>query len=70
MATHVHTTRPDPGRNLAFERIDLDAHPDAALLRLCALLGRLQTLTEELDSVIASLPARTLLGRRAKELAL
>ena len=50
--------------------IDLAADADAPLLRLCALLGRLQAITEELDSVIASIPPRTPLGRRMKELAL
>ena len=52
------------------ELIDLTTDADAALLRLCALLGRLQTLTSELEAVAASIPASTLLGRRMKELTL
>jgi hypothetical protein len=70
MATHAHTIRAVVARNPAVELIDLTTDADAALLRLCALLGRLQTLTQELEAVTASIPARTLLGRRMKEMTL
>ena len=66
MATHAHTT-PKP---LSPDIIDLTTDADAPLLRLCALLGRLQAITEEMDRVIASMPARTVPGRRMKELTL
>jgi hypothetical protein len=50
--------------------IDLDAHPDGLLLRLCACLGRMRTAIEDLEAAIARTPALTIDGRRMKELTL
>jgi hypothetical protein len=50
--------------------IDLDAHPDGLLLRLCACLGRMRTAIDELEAAIARTPALTMDGRRMKEMTL
>jgi hypothetical protein len=50
--------------------IDLDAHPDGLLLRLCACLGRMRTAIEDLETAIARTPALTIDGRRMKEMTL
>ncbi len=50
--------------------IDLDAHPDGLLLRLCACLGRMRTAIEEMEAAIARTPALTIDGRRMKEMTL
>ncbi len=68
MATHAHTTGCLTVRHL--ELVNLDHHPDGALLRLCAGLERLRTITEGLELVAASLIPRTMLGRRMKEMTL
>ena len=52
------------------EVIDLDAHPDGALLRLCAGLERLRAIADEIEQIVAGIPARTVLGRRLRKLAL
>jgi hypothetical protein len=50
--------------------LDLDAHPDGLLLRLCACLGRMRTAIEDLETAIARTPALTIDGRRMKEMTL
>jgi hypothetical protein len=50
--------------------IDLHAHPDGLLLRLCDCLGRMRTAIDELEAAIARTPALTVDGRRMKELSL
>ncbi len=68
MAMHADTTA---GRTLPpLEIIDLDAHPDGALLRVCAGLERLRAIAEEMERIAARLPASTMLGRRMKEMTL
>jgi hypothetical protein len=70
MAEHANTMRAAAARNLPIRPIDLDAHPDGLLLRLCACLGRMRTAIEELEAAIARTPALTIDGRRMKELTL
>jgi hypothetical protein len=71
MAEHACSIRGATPRNPPpLELVDLDAHPDGALLRVCASLERLRVIAEEMERVAASLPARTMLGRRMKEMAL
>jgi hypothetical protein len=65
MASYAHTTL---GADVFSELIDLDAHPDGDLLRLCACLGRMRTATVALLDAIERTPAVTLDGRRMKEL--
>ncbi len=68
MAEHANTT--SRARPLPITPIDLDAHPDGLLLRLCACLGRMRTAIEDLEAAIARTPALTIDGRRMKELSL
>jgi hypothetical protein len=70
MAEHAHTTCGDAPRNPSIQAIDLEAHPDALLLRLCACLGRMRTAIDELEAAIARTPALTMDGRRMKEMTL
>ena len=70
MAEHAHTIRGKAPRNPSFEPIDLDAHPDGLLLRLCACLGRMRMAIEDLEAAIARTPALTIDGRRMKEMTL
>jgi hypothetical protein len=46
-----------PGADVFSELIDLDAHPDGDLLRLCACLGRMRTATVALLDAIERTPA-------------
>ena len=48
--------------------IDLDAHPDGTLLRLCRLVSHLRAHAAELEKVVASLPAITAEGKVVKKL--
>ena len=75
MANHAHTTtgRPLPPPDI----VDLDAHPDGALLRVCAGLVRMRDAQDRLENAIDRAEAelrRTLAvsedGRRLRELAL
>jgi hypothetical protein len=59
--------RPPP---FSLQVIDLDAHPDGLLLRLCACAGRMRTAIEDLEAAIARTPALTIEGRRMKEMTL
>jgi hypothetical protein len=68
MANHAHTTAggyPPPP-----DLIDLNAHPDGALLRVCAALERLRAITDEMEQIAASIPAQTPFGRKMKAMAL
>jgi hypothetical protein len=67
MASHAHTT---PGADVRRELVDLDAHPDGDLLRLCSALAKTRTATVALEDAIERTPAVTLDGRRMKELTL
>jgi hypothetical protein len=74
MAEHAHTicgiAPRNPGADVFSELIDLDAHPDGDLLRLCSCLGRMRTATVALLDAIERTPAVTLDGRRMKALTL
>jgi hypothetical protein len=70
MAEHAHTIRADAARNPSIVPIDLDAHPDGLLLRLCACAGRMRTAIEDLEAAIARTPALTIDGRRMKAMTL
>jgi hypothetical protein len=59
-----------PLRDVFREPIDLDAHPDGLLLRLCACLGRMRTAIEDLEAAIARTPALTIDGRKMKAMSL
>jgi hypothetical protein len=59
-----------PGADVRRELIDLDAHPDGDLLRLCASLGRMRTATVALEDAIEHTAAFTIEGRRMKEMTL
>lgn len=50
--------------------VDLNAHPDGALMRLCVGLERLRAIADEIEQIVAGIPARTPLGRKMKEVAL
>ena len=65
-----NTKRGGTSSPFVLESIKLDAHPDGALLRLCAALERLRAIADEMEQIAASLPARTILGRRMKEMVL
>jgi hypothetical protein len=70
MAAHAHTICGNTPRNPSIVPIDIDAHPDGLLLRLCACLGRMRTAIEDLEAAIARTPALTIDGRRMKEMTL
>jgi hypothetical protein len=67
MASYAHTT---PGADVFSGLIDLDAHQDGDLLRLCSALAKTRTATVALEDAIERTPAVTLDGRRMKELTL
>ena len=50
--------------------IDLNVHPDGALLRLCVGLERLRAIADEIEQIVAGIPARTPFGRKMKEMSL
>ena len=70
MSEATSRTTTSGGRALRPPPIDLDAHPDGLLLRLCACLGRMRTAIDELEAAIARTPALTIEGRRMKEMSL
>ena len=59
-----------PTADVFRELIDLDAHPDGLLLRLCACLGRTRSALTQLEDAIAHTPALTIDGRRMKAMSL
>jgi hypothetical protein len=70
MSEATSRTTTSGGRAMRPPPIDLDAHPDGLLLRMCACLGRMRTAGEELEAAIARTPALTTDGRRIKEMTL
>jgi hypothetical protein len=70
MSEAAFKTTTSGGRAMRLPPIDLDAHPDGLLLRLCVCLGRMRTAIEELEAAIARTPALTIDGRRMKEMTL
>ncbi len=68
-ATH-RTTLGGCAPPFILEIINLDAHPDGALLGLCACLGRMRSATAELVAAVERTPALTIEGRGMKELTL
>ena len=52
------------------ERIDLDAHPDRDLLRLCNVLVKMRGQLEALERAVDAMAVVTPEGRRFKELTL
>jgi hypothetical protein len=70
MSEATSRTTTSGGRAMRLPPIDLDAHPDGLLLRLCACLGRMRTAIDELEAAIARTPALTMDGRRMKEMTL
>jgi hypothetical protein len=70
MAEHAHTICGNAPRKTSIVPIDVDAHPDGLLLRLCACLGRMRTAIEDLEAAIARTPAVTIDGRKMKAMTL
>lgn len=71
MSEATSTNTPDGSElPLTLDLIDLNAHPDGALMRLCVGLERLRAIADEIEQIVAGIPARTPFGRKMKGMVL